>query len=346
MREAQTPRRKRTFGVFIGRFQPPHLAHQQVMLEALESVKKLILVLGSSRSARSTKNPFTAQERKQMLLTMLGEAGIAKHRLLFVEVRDYFYNEALWLSEVQKGVQAHTQGSSDLALIGHIKDESSYYLRSFPAWEFLPTNVESSLSATDVRRAAFEGNWEQVSQLVPSSVKQFLREFETTLEFEQLRQEYQHLEEYRSAWQNSPFPPVFVTTDAVVVRSGHVLLVRRAGPLGRGKLAMPGGFIEQNESLLSCCIRELREETGLGQHLPLEQQLKASAVFDYPERSQRGRTITHAYHFDLGIGHLPELQAGSDAAKAFWLPISDVLAQPELFFEDHHAIIEHFLMRG
>ena len=84
------PRRKRTFGVYIGRFEPPHHAHLQVMLEALQSVQKLIIVIGSARAARNTKNPFTADERQHLITTMLQQAGVSRSRLLFVQVRDYF----------------------------------------------------------------------------------------------------------------------------------------------------------------------------------------------------------------------------------------------------------------
>ncbi len=339
-------RRKRTFGVYIGRFEPPHQAHLLVMLEALQSVQKLIVVIGSAHAARNTKNPFTAEERQEVITAMLVGAGIARSRVLFVYVRDYFYNESLWLSEVQRGVQAFTHGSSDIALVGHLKDESSYYLRSFPAWEFLPTHVVSTLSATSVRRAFFEDQPEQVAGMVPPVVHDFLQTFRQTQDYSDLREEYDYLREYRAAWQSAPFAPVFVTTDAVITRSGHVLVVRRAGLPGRGRLAMPGGFLEQKETLLACAIRETHEETGLSEAVNLSERLRAQAVFDYPDRSQRGRTITHAFHFDLGIGQLPTLRAASDAAEALWLPLSEALGSPELFFEDHHAIIEHFLMRG
>ncbi len=339
-------KRKRTFGVYIGRFEPPHNAHFLVMKEALDSVQKLIVVLGSAKAARNTKNPFTADERQELISNMLKEAGINKNRLLFVQVRDYFYNEGLWLSEVQRDVQAHIRGSSDVALIGYLKDESSYYLRSFPAWEFLPTHIESPISATLVRKAFFENRLEDVEKMVPHSVLQFLLGFKNTSEYADLYAEYHYLQNYRADWANTPFPPVFVTADSVITRSGHVLVVRRGEMPGRGRLAMPGGFLNQKETLLECAIRETHEETGLSASIQLQSALRAQAVFDYPDRSQRGRTVTHAFHFDLGIGQLPQLVGSSDASDAFWMPLSDALAQPEQFFEDHHAIIEHFLMRG
>ncbi|THF86506.1 NUDIX domain-containing protein [Deinococcus sp. KSM4-11] len=335
-------RRRRTFGVYIGRFEPPHTAHLEVMLEALRSVQKLIIVIGSARAARTPKNPFTAEERQDIIAAMLQEAGIARPRILFVHVRDYFYNETLWLSEVQRGVQAHTRGSSDVALIGHIKDESSYYLRSFPAWEFIPTHVVSDLSATTVRRAYFEDRLGDVADMVPPAVNAFLNTFHRAAEYADLRAEYDYLREYRESWKDAPFPPVFLTADGVVTRSGHVLLVRRDGLPGRNRLAMPGGFVGQQETLLECAMRKVRGESGLNTAIPLDTQLRSQKVFDYPDRSLRGRTVTHAFHFDLGIGQLPVLSE----PHALWMPLGDAMERPELFFEDHHAIIEHFLMRG
>ena len=146
-----------TFGVFIGRFQPPHSTHIAVMLEGLERVQKLIVVIGSARAARSIKNPFTAEERQAMISNALEAHGVPRNRFAFVTVRDYFYNEAMWLASVQQGVSAITKGSTDIALLGYVKDGSSYYLKSFPNWDFLPTQISSDLNATQVRNALLEG---------------------------------------------------------------------------------------------------------------------------------------------------------------------------------------------
>ncbi|MGI8747820.1 MAG: NUDIX domain-containing protein, partial [Deinococcus sp.] len=234
----------------------------------------------------------------------------------------------------------------DVALVGHFKGDSSYYLRSVPAWEFLPAQGVSPLSATLVRGRYFsQGGWEGALELVPPAVGRFLGTFAGTPEYARLQAEARYLREYRAAWAGSPFPPVFVTTDAVVTRSGFVLLVRRGGQPGQGRLAMPGGFLDVSETLLASCTARVRAETGLGEGL-LTAALRAQAVFDYPERSLRGRTITHALHFELGLGGLPALKGGPDTEGAFWMPLSEVLDQPELFFEDHHAIIEHFVLKG
>jgi bifunctional NMN adenylyltransferase/nudix hydrolase len=330
-----------TYGVFIGRFQPPHQTHIAVMLEALENVQKLIVVIGSAKTARNIKNPFTAEERQHLIQTALENAGIDKTRIAFSYVRDYFYNEAMWLANVQNGVHGITKGSDHIALLGHIKDNSSYYLKSFPQWDYLPTKIVSSLNATEVRTALWAG--QSTSHMVNSSVETWLENFKKTAEYQELTLEYQFVHDYKKIWAAVPYPPVFVTTDAIVMKSGFVLVIKRGDHPGKGKYAIPGGFLNQKETLINGCLRELLEETGL--KLEADKHLKNQAIFDYPDRSLRGRTITHTYHFDLGIGSLPTIKGSDDAADAFWMPLSEALSKPELFFEDHHAIIEHFVLR-
>ena len=66
-------------------------------------------------------------------------------------------------------------------------------------------------------------------------------------------------------------------------------------------------------------------------------------MFDHPDRSQRGRTISHAHHFDLGDRELPEVQGADDAAHAQWLPIAQLAGMEEAFFDDHFHMLDHFL---
>jgi bifunctional NMN adenylyltransferase/nudix hydrolase len=99
----------------------------------------------------------------------------------------------------------------------------------------------------------------------------------------------------------------FVTADAVVVQSGHILLVERGRAPGKGLLALPGGFVNPEERIRDAAIRELREETsisdGKGQIPPamLASFIEdaRTRVFDAPNRSLRGRIITHAFLFRL-----------------------------------------------
>ena len=91
-------------------------------------------------------------------------------------------------------------------------------------------------------------------------------------------------------------------------------------------------------------MRELQEETGFDL-LPseMEHALKASRVFDHPDRSQRGRVITHAFYFDFGDRMLPEIAGSDDAAEARWVKISELPSLEEQFHDDHFHILDSFL---
>ncbi|MGI9055863.1 MAG: NUDIX domain-containing protein [Pyrinomonadaceae bacterium] len=94
-------------------------------------------------------------------------------------------------------------------------------------------------------------------------------------------------------------------------------------------------------------MRELKEETNI--KVPaqvLRGSIKDQKAFDYPERSQRGRTVTFAYYIELEPSlkdGLPRVKGGDDAAKAFWLPLSALGEMEDEFFEDHISIIRWFL---
>jgi bifunctional NMN adenylyltransferase/nudix hydrolase len=65
-------------------------------------------------------------------------------------------------------------------------------------------------------------------------------------------------------------------------------------------------------------------------------------VFDHPDRSQRGRVITHAHYFDLGDRKLPEIAGGDDAEDARWVPLAGLAALEDQFHDDHFHILDSF----
>jgi 8-oxo-dGTP diphosphatase len=129
-----------------------------------------------------------------------------------------------------------------------------------------------------------------------------------------------------------------VTADVVIFNLAEedlkVLLVRRAHPPFEGQWAIPGGFVEANESIDDAARRELEEETGV-RDVYLEQLY----TFGNPQRDPRGRVITVAY-FALVAGEVPT-RAGDDAAAAAW---HSVYALPALAF-DHADILKYALQR-
>ncbi len=118
-----------------------------------------------------------------------------------------------------------------------------------------------------------------------------------------------------------------LTTDAVWIHRGRVLLVRRARPPFQGMWALPGGFVELMETVEATVVRELREETGLvGRPGPL------IGVYSGPDRDPRKPTTTVAF---LMRGRPGRPTGGDDAALAEWVPLSR--AHPLAF--DHERIL-------
>ena len=344
------------FGVFIGRFQPLHVGHEHVITRALEQVDRLIVLVGSASQARDPRNPFTYSEREAMLHSAFRHE-CAQGRLIIAPIADHRYSDTAWVTQVQRkvrelvlehgnghGFQNHGLSDFRVALAGYGKDASSYYLKLFPEWENLQVESQyGTFSSSDVRQRYFQRIPDVPQTILSGGVADFLRTFMLGEPFKALLEEAEYLRAYPAEWGPGPF----VTADAVVVQSGHILLVKRGRMPGKGLLALPGGFVNPAERIRDAAIRELREETaisdGKGQIPPamLASFIEdaRTRVFDAPGRSLRGRIITHAFLFRLPERRkLFSVKGGDDAAHARWYRFGDLA--PEMLFEDHWAIIE------
>lgn len=345
--------------VFIGRFQPFHNGHKAIIDSALKQAKEVIVVVGSSFAARDTRNPFTFEERKAMIEACYPDDGTLKQahkRVKVVPVCDYPYDDSKWVAAVQNVVNGAVSWSADpirIGLIGHEKDGTSFYLKIFPTWGSVSVPNVDGINATDIRNCLF-GNCDFAAlDNMPDSARDAMNKVilaggKIGGFWDILFNEYQMIKNYKEAWKAAPYPPTFMTTDTVVVQSGHILLVKRGDMPGKGLWALPGGFLNQAETMLDGAIRELKEETKIKVPVPvLKGSVKDSKTFDAPNRSQRGRTITQAFYIDLGFAEdLPKVKGSDDAEKAFWVPLSEVVKQRDRFFEDHFHIISYFTKIG
>jgi bifunctional NMN adenylyltransferase/nudix hydrolase len=342
--------------VFIGRFQPFHNAHLDIVKRAYELTDNLILVIGSQYKPTTFKNPFQIdlddirRNTYQVALrqTIL-ESVNNEEASLEIEIQEDIYGDTKWCNEVQEKVKYCLETispSANVGIIGCDKDETSYYLNMFPQWELVEVPLEQNLSATQIRELYFveEPNMGFIQSVVPERIYNYLDVLKSTEWHNHIVNERRFVEKYKSQYSSLPWPPIFVTVDAVVFQSGHVLVVRRDAYPGKGLIALPGGFVDANtdKSIENAMIRELREETGLKVPSPvLRGYIKNTHVFDDIHRSSRGRTITHAFNIVLPDGELPRVKGGSDADKAFWIPLSEL--DPRQCFEDHYQIIRYFI---
>ena len=335
--------------VLIGRFQPVTVAHEELIRRAGVEASHVLVIVGSANQPRTFKNPWSSAERAQMLTDTI--EGILSDDTFDFDYTiehnpDTIYNNQAWATRVQQIVAKHTESDDVVGIIGHKKDESSFYLDMFPQWELVEAALIEPLNATDVRDTYFRkgANLRFVDGVVPAPVFQFLKEFMNTEDYQQIIREREFVESYKKQFASLPYPPIFVTTDAVVIQSGHVLMIKRKAEPGKGLWALPGGFVNANTdaSVQDAAIRELREETGIKVPAPvLVGSIQNNHVFDAINRSTRGRTITHAFHIVLPDGPLPKVKGMDDAEKAKWIPIGTL--NPSTVYEDHFDIISHFV---
>jgi bifunctional NMN adenylyltransferase/nudix hydrolase len=329
--------------VLIGRFQPLHGAHLEIIKRATALTDQLVIICGSARQPRTYKNPFTFDERAGMIKS----ATRGLNMQVFVESNtDTIYNDQAWAVRVQGIVSKYNKLGGRVGIIGHKKDDSSFYLDMFPQWGYENVELIEFLSAVDIRDLYFKRdvNMKFIKGVVPETVFDFLNEFRHHEEYEQIIREREFIAEHNKQYASLKYPPIFSTADAVVIQSGHILMIRRRAEPGKGLWALPGGYVNArtDKSVEAAAIRELREETQIKVPAPvLRGSIVRSKVFDAIDRSPRGRIITHAFYIQLPDGELPKVKGSDDAEKARWVPIAEV--RSEECFEDHYEIIQHFL---
>lgn len=343
---------------FIGRMQPVHAEHVRIINDAFEQADNVLILVGGAGKARTTRDPFTYEER----VKMIAESVIVPDgkRLFARPLRDFPYADDLWVKQVKnvvKGVQFDiangggfaNNGTSDVktGLIGADKDSSSYYLKLFPEWDFVDVGIKNQLHATAIREGYLLGNFskhELVSNEITPAVAKFLfEEFNKTDDYWNLKYEMEYIDSYRKLWDNTPYPVSFQTCDVVLEHRDRILLIKRKDYPGKGKLALPGGHLNIDETILDGCFRELYEETCIDlDRATLEANIMDTGVFDGINRSQIGRVITNAIHIQLPADmDTPHTVAADDAEDAMWVPISDL--REDNMHDDHHGIISSFV---
>jgi len=132
------------------------------------------------------------------------------------------------------------------------------------------------------------------------------------------------------------YPRPAVTVDAAVLvkqnKQWFILLIERKHDPFKGCYALPGGFVEEDETLETAIARELQEETNL-----VLDNLQQFRAYSRPDRDPRGRTISVI--FTSVLDAFPAAVAGDDAAAVKWFPIDQL---PELAF-DHGEIVKDII---
>lgn len=328
-------------GIYIGRFQPLHIGHITIIAYMQKKYDHIIVLVGSANQRASIKNPFSFEQRKlwleQSFYDLAGHDSSQKISVL--PLNDYRYNEAKWEAELTAQVQSATNNTDTISLVGHEKDDSSYYLKSFPQWAYDSVKQSIKISATPIRKAWFEGQLNDFDGFLPTYVADYLNKKQKN--HSDIFDEYHFLEAEKLKFASYPYPETLklCTTDSVVVCQNKILLVKRGLAPGKHCWALPGGYVDKGERFLAGALRELYEETNIA---VAEDDLKLvdSQLFDDPKRTFGFDRMTIGHYFKLE-GDCPEVTAGDDAAEVEWVNFDHI--KTIKMFDDHGDIIDHFL---
>lgn len=150
-------------GLIVGRFQPLHLGHVAVIREVLRKCDDLVIVIGSAEESHTEKNPFTAGERYQMILSSLSPEERA--RVHIIPVRDV-NRYSVWVNHVESYVPPFDIVFSNSDLTRSLFGQAGYEVSRTKSYD------PRRYSATAIRKKMESGQkWQH---LVPRPVATFL----------------------------------------------------------------------------------------------------------------------------------------------------------------------------
>jgi nicotinamide-nucleotide adenylyltransferase len=164
-------------GLFVGRFQPFHKGHLEVVKKIVEEVDELVIIVGSSQYSHRLNNPFTAGERITMIRKALQETDIPLTRIWIIPVPD-IHQHALWVSQIVGYSPKFDVVYANEPLTSRLFMEAGFKVESMP---FIKRKI---YLATEIRKRMLAGeNWKE---LVPSSVAKFIEEIDGDARLRQL----------------------------------------------------------------------------------------------------------------------------------------------------------------
>jgi nicotinamide-nucleotide adenylyltransferase len=149
--------------LFVGRFNPIHRGHLQVIEQILTQVDELIIAIGSSQESHTPSNPFTAGERVLMINEVLKEAHVSLDQIYIVTVPDLHRN-ALYVHHLRSYCPPFDTAYSNNPLMKRLFSEAGIQVRPTENFD------RDQLQGSHIRqRMLYNDNWE--SLLPPAAVK-------------------------------------------------------------------------------------------------------------------------------------------------------------------------------
>lgn len=153
-------------GLYLGRFQPYHLGHHEVLKKISKEVDEIIIGIGSAQKSHEIENPFTAGERVLMVSSALEEFGI---KYYVIPIEDIQRN-SLWVSHVKSMVPPFDIAYTNNPLVIELLREAGIEIKQSPLFK------RNHYSGTEIRRRMLEG--EEWEHFVPEKVVEIIKEIE------------------------------------------------------------------------------------------------------------------------------------------------------------------------
>jgi nicotinamide-nucleotide adenylyltransferase len=164
-------------GLFVGRFQPFHKGHLEVVKKIMKEIDELVIIVGSSQYSHRLDNPFTTGERITMIRKALQEEEIQLSRSWIIPVPD-IHQHALWVSQIVGYSPKFDVVYANEPLTSRLFVEAGFRVEAMP---FIKREV---YLATEIRKRMLAGeNWKE---LVPSSVAKFIEDIDGDARLRQL----------------------------------------------------------------------------------------------------------------------------------------------------------------
>lgn len=338
-------------GVLIGRFQGYHKYHHEILKKAALENDVLVVLIGSTNKRQSIKNPFTPEQRQEMIeWNIRADEDLKDCRVVFRFIPDHPDNE-VWASYVF-GHVAQFRASLDtkINLYGCNKDASTFYLSLFPHWNQKLTEQVSDFGSTKLREVWFKDHQcaetiQDWSELTTGTLAWLNIQWRYD---QKLQNEWWRFQEDKAKFSGYPYPEQlnFCCGDAVVQCHDYLLMIIRKD---NGCLAWPGGHKNSNESFIQCILRELREET----QIPLTDDMLLDCYVSDMMADNPGRSVSSPFprislaaHFDISPlfveGEFPEIIATDDADGYQWVHKADIGILRNIH-DDHAEIAQELL---
>ncbi len=332
----QTMKKDYDYALLIGRFQPFHRGHFALYQKACLLADKVIVVIGSHQRSSSLLDPWTSEERCKM---------ISQHcRTMppsFLFMQDSAYNFPEWRRRLKTMLRAQLQldgadENASVVVLGHLRDQSSYYLKFFEPWHFYAVAEQANgCNASDIRKALFEARLDAVDSELDANNLDFIKQWTNTDAFMRLANEYRDLEIASRNLQAKTSEQRSVL--ACLVYRDFVVLEHRDTHPGKGQFALPEKILDDTQEPnqeVSQLFKELDQDVGAAgvQH-------SNHAVFDQLRRDPRGKLTSYADCWLL------EARPQLSNPKFFCYDLALLNEQTALFASDHAQIIQYFLNR-